>query len=214
MTTFTVSRSVTAGLLGLGVLLATAPAQAASVDLSSWSIIGDGITSSSGATLTNQSVPGDLFSDGNTTINVSGQSPADIFGTPNFETLLGLSQGAFTNQLGLDVYEGSAIRKTLTVAAGEALSFNFSFPVKDAQDVGFVKIGSTLVALGGSPFSYTFATGGDYDIAIGVADVGDYTNSSKLAISGAAINAVPTPALLPGLIGFGVAALRKRRQDA
>ncbi len=39
----------------------------------------------------------------------------------------------------------------------------------------------------------------------------DVTNPSSFSLS---ITAVPTPALLPGLVGFGVAALRKRKREA
>jgi hypothetical protein len=211
MTPFTLAKSVTASALGFGILFASSSAYAASVDLSTWSIIGDGIKSSGSVTLTNQTLPGDLVSDGGTTINVSGQNPVSVFDSPNLETQLGLAQGALDIPFGGSVEEGSAIRSILTAAAGEAFSFNWAFPVKDAQDVGFVKIGNTLLTLSGSsPFSYTFTTGGSYDIAIGVVDINDFTNSSKLEITNAQLNAVPTPVLLPGLIGFGIAALRRR----
>ncbi|GAB4462251.1 MAG: hypothetical protein OHK0037_12850 [Elainellaceae cyanobacterium] len=39
----------------------------------------------------------------------------------------------------------------------------------------------------------------------------DFTNPSTYSLS---LKVVPTPALLPGLVGMGLAALRKRREEA
>jgi len=56
-------------------------------------------------------------------------------------------------------------------------------------------------------------------LSIKIADVGDSSLDSAVFIKGGTVgvqppNQVPTPALLPGLIGLGVAALRKRKGEA
>jgi hypothetical protein len=55
-------------------------------------------------------------------------------------------------------------------------------------------------------------------LTIKIADVGDSALDSAVFIKGSSIGVVPptdipTPALLPGLLGMGVAALRKRKQE-
>jgi len=46
-----------------------------------------------------------------------------------------------------------------------------------------------------------------------VLDEGDFVVSSVLNLENAQYRAVPTPALLPGLVAMGIAALRKNRED-
>ena len=56
-------------------------------------------------------------------------------------------------------------------------------------------------------------------LSIKIADVGDSSYDSAVFIKGGSIavvppNAIPTPALLPGLIGLGLGVLRKRKAEA
>ena len=66
--------------------------------------------------------------------------------------------------------------------------------------------------------SYQISTTGNYTLGFGVFNSGDNGFNSTLLIDNVTGNvsptAVPTPALLPGLIGLGVAALRKRKTEA
>lgn len=70
--------------------------------------------------------------------------------------------------------------------------------------------------------SYNIATAGRYNLQLGVVNWNDSEYQSGLAFDGATIGGqligddqtIPTPALLPGLIGMGVAALRKRRNES
>jgi hypothetical protein len=223
MTNFTVSQSVSAGLLGLSVLLATSPAQA--LDLTGWSKTGDVSVAGSGGSVTN-AFPGD---DGVINFNVSPTAPADINA---LESFLNLSP----NTLSSDFVEGSAIKQTFNAQAGDTFSFNWNFftnePANGSPDYAFVTINSSVNVLatiaqaltpsspftrqtGISAFSYTFPTAGSYQIGIGLIDSNDTVTSSALSLGNASYTSViPTPALLPGLIGFGVAALRKRKQAA
>jgi hypothetical protein len=70
--------------------------------------------------------------------------------------------------------------------------------------------------------SYNLAAAGTYALRFGVVNWTDTAYDSGLAFDGATIagkpiepgTPIPTPALLPGLIGMGVAAWRKRKADA
>jgi hypothetical protein len=53
-----------------------------------------------------------------------------------------------------------------------------------------------------------------YRVAIGLVDVNEVSGSSILTVNNANITAVPTPALLPGLIALGMRVRAKRRQSA
>ena len=67
---------------------------------------------------------------------------------------------------------------------------------------------------GNGSYTYNFATTRDYTIGLGVVDVGDYGVTSALQVSNFQYTAVPTPAMLPGLVGLGLGLLRKRKSDA
>jgi len=112
-------------------------------------------------------------------------------------------------------YEGSAFKTS--VNAGDTLSFNWDFTLfgtdKDYAFTVYNGVKTDLAtATGTGSFSQTFSQPGNF--SFGVVDVGDYVGNSPLLISSADYgNAtpIPTPALLPGLIGMGVAAWRKRK---
>ncbi len=202
------------GLASLGSLALNTPAQAFSFN--TWTPYGDVTSSSNTATLTN-AAPGGI-DDGGIIRNVSGNAPQDIF---TLESNLGLSSVLQDNPI-----EGSAIQISQLAQAGDSFSFNWLFTTYDPgnpafpirPDRGFVAINNgsspvvTYLTPGSpSPFSYTFATAGNYTISIGVFDQDDVVNSSVLSVSNAQYIAVPTPALLPGLVGMGLATLRRHR---
>jgi hypothetical protein len=201
------------GIMLVSSLAASIPAQAASLDLSTWTIYGDAVVSPNSATITNALVDG--TDDDGSILNVSGSDPLDV-GT--LETSLGLPPGT----LGFDAQEGSAIGTLLSsINAGDVFSFSWNFSVLDSFDLGFVTIDDVatpgldlpvFTLTGTSPFSYTFAAAGNYRIAIGVVDQTDFINSSVLNISNAQLVPIPTPALLPGLIGLGLSVWRKRKE--
>ncbi len=209
----------TIGLVSIGTLALAHPAQAASLDLTTWGKFGDVSATSARATLTNAAIPSSVTisddSEGGRAINrnVSGTS-ALFFASDSLEEALTLSEGA----LGLDAVEGSAIQTILNnVMAGDKFSFNWVFRTFDTDNIdrAFVTINDAVFNLAGTnPFSYTFTGAGNYRVAIGLVDVDDAIQSSILTVNNADFTAVPTPALLPGLIALGLRAGTKRRRAA
>jgi hypothetical protein len=196
------------GVVAIGSLALAQPAQAASLNLTTWTKFGDVQTTAAQAQITN------AFSSGvdDTPINrnISGNNPLLIDG---LENSLALPLGT----IGTDAFEGSAIQTTLTgVAAGDKFGFNWNFQTFDNLfiDRAFVTINNSVFNLTGTnPFSFTFTGAGNYRIAIGVVDVDDLVGSSILTVNNANFTAVPTPALLPGLIAWGLRSSLKRRRS-
>lgn len=67
--------------------------------------------------------------------------------------------------------------------------------------------------------SYSILTAGNYRLQFGVTNVADNAFQSGLAFDGASIagnpiTAVPTPAMLPGLVGMAMGVWRKRKNQA
>jgi hypothetical protein len=213
------------GMVTIGTLVLAHPAQAAKLNLGSWSSFGDVVSTSAQAQLTNAVNPATGFGDDDfigldpINRNISGRNPLYLATEP-LEPYLTLSQGA----LGLDAVEGSAIQTVLNVMAGDKFSFDWNFTTFDSLNIdrAFVAINNVVNKLvdnkattltGSGPFSYTFTGAGSYRIAIGLFDVKDAFSSSVLTVSNANIAAVPTPAILPGLIALGLGASAKRRRS-
>lgn len=205
-----INKAIVLSLFSLSGFTIVSPSFAASLDLSNWDKSGDTIAVPGQATLTN------AFSDGSddaSNYNVSSNDPTYI---DSLETFLGLKSG----DLGLDATEGSAIKKAFNVLAGDIISFDYSFLTYDTfkGDRAFVTVSNSVIPLtGSSPFSYTFATAGTYNVGIGVIDVIDNIGSSTLSVTNALVtNANPQPVPEPittlGSIlagGFGVMLKRK-----
>jgi hypothetical protein len=64
----------------------------------------------------------------------------------------------------------------------------------------------------GAPFSNSYARGYSYDYNPGNV-LGGYGDNASFSGATPAPNAIPTPALLPGLIGMGVSVLRKHKRS-
>ncbi|GAB1539886.1 hypothetical protein NUACC21_25540 [Scytonema sp. NUACC21] len=198
-------------LFSLGSFSIASPSFAASLDVGSWARSGDVSQTAGQATLTNASADG---SDDVINYNVSGNNPSGI---SNLETFLGVSQGT----LGLDATEGSAIQTALNVIAGDTFSFDWNFTTFDTRSIdrAFVTIGNSVFNLDGTSgrFSRTFDTPGTYNIGIGVIDVDDFTNSSRLTLSNANQEPVPEPLTILGsltALGFGASLRRRFRKKA
>jgi hypothetical protein len=115
----------------------------------------------------------------------------------------------------LDALEGSALQ--LSVNTGDQLTFDFSSLLVDADDYAFTVLNGAVTRLSGSgTLSQIFGSSGLF--SIGIVDLGDTAGDSSLSLSNATFTptatAVPTPALLPGLVGLGLAAMRKRKQQS
>jgi hypothetical protein len=154
----------------LSAIAFSTPAYSINVDLGTFDAIGD-------------------VSNSNTTIN-SGSTIFTGGGSGSLEEFLGFTGGYFDSVIPDNTY-GSAIKKTLSFNAGDQFSFNWTFNTSDS-DQAFVSIGNAIAVLStGSPYSYTFANSGNYQVAMGVLDVGDSTGVSTLTLSNAQIQAVP-----------------------
>ncbi|WP_373002074.1 VCBS domain-containing protein [Sulfurimonas sp.] len=94
-----------------------------------------------------------------------------------------------------DTAEGSALKVVLDTAAGETVSFDWTFDLRDwdyMQDAAFVVVDGVVTTLAdgsidaNGTFSYEFATAGEHTIVVGVLNNHDnqgYGGSSLLAIS-------------------------------
>ncbi len=214
------------GLATAGSLFAAAnSAFAATLDLSTWTPIGDTVT-------TIQPVTGaqvDLLSG----FNNFFQSNGTISGAPaatlaNLNTFLGSSISGTT---------GSAIKTVLNIAnAGDALNFSYDFNAgKKGSDIAFLVVNGAITPFattasatgsGALPFfsasqsgtyTYTFSVPGTYNIGLGViSEVSDAAGGplgSGLGIAGANVQAVPEPSITLGMLGAGiVGAIQRRRQ--
>jgi hypothetical protein len=157
--------------------------------------------------------------------NRSGTSAAEI---SLIETFAGVAP--FGLDIGGPASEGSVMRQSFSVIAGDAITFNFWFSLLSEpsppgfQDVGFVAVNGTVFSIldpavnpAMGSFSHTFATGGLATVAIGVLDIGDYVGNSELRVDNIMVTAVPEPEhfamLLAGLGLVGGVVSRRRAAD-
>jgi len=182
----------------LGAIAFSTPAYSINVDLSTFNSIGD-------------------VSNSNTTINSgTGSTVITGGGSGSLEDSLGLTGGAFDTAIPNNVY-GSAIKQTLSFNASDQFSFNWTFNTSDS-DQAFVSINNAIQVLSGSnPYSYTFGTSGDYQVAMGVLDVNDSLGISTLNLSNAQIQAVPWETDALSVVGttllFGIGIWKKYKSS-
>ncbi len=199
--------------------------------LNGWSSLGDVAVSAGAAVLTTASLDADDAPAANAAFNVSG-SAAALVGMPGgLEDFAGLPLGALDPDpaAGTWAFEGSALQQTLTVQAGDSLSFDWTFasnedPLTGMNDYAFVLIGDVLTVLGdvaggatGQHFSYAFSSAGNVKLVFGVVDINDYVGTSRLGIDAVRVEAsqsVPEPGTLAlGLGGLLVGAARLRNKQ-
>lgn len=167
--------------------------------------------------------------------NFSG-TPAAAVGQPGgVEEFAGLQLGALDPNPanGIAAFEGSAIKQSFAVQAGDKLSFDWMYATVDPLlgDYAFVSINNTVFRLGDKSnltsvddgigfstpdtFTYTFGQAGQVVLALGVVDVGDYNGTSALLVDNVQLAPVPEPEsyalLLAGLGLMGTVARRRRR---
>lgn len=143
------------------------------------------------------------------------------------EQFLGLSSGSLTGAV-----EGSAIKQTITVNAGDKLTFSWNFltnevpanaeyndfaffslsninQLANTYDATFFSFSRLAQQTGYQPYTYNFATAGTYTLGFGVVDVGDTTVNSALLVDNVKLTPVPEPTTMLGILmgmGFGYAA--------
>lgn len=220
-----------AGALALG-LIAAKPASAAIVngsfegspDFTGWTITGNSVIVDNTFKTPPDGVLQALMSTGPQG-NTGG--PANPVTAASLETFLGLSAGSLTGQ---GAVEGSAIKQSVTVAAGDVISFKYDFatneptPSATTNDFGFVSVDNTvakladthsvfapttpdlssfaLVETGYHQFSITFLSAGTFTLGFGAVDVGDTLGQSGLLVD--QVVQGPGPATGPGItVGGG-----------
>jgi hypothetical protein len=150
------------------------------------------------------------------------------------ETFLGLAAGTLDGLIAADATAGSAIKQTITVSAGDMLTFDWNFLTDEMvggsiPDFTFVSIvsgtseiladvtSSTFVSsdtpfsneTGFTMFPYTFPTSGTFTLGFGVMHATDNEVDSGLLLDNVTI--IPEPATM-ALLGLGsLVLLRKRR---
>ncbi len=140
-----------------------------------------------------------------------------------------------------EVFEGSAIKTSFTVEAGDTLTFDWNFLTDSKEEEGFndfafVTLSATVLAdtystfpdslidltkfqyqTGYQTFSYTFTTAGTYTLGIGVTDVGDGAVESGLLIDDVVMSStppatdVPEPTSVLGVLALGALGFASRR---
>ncbi|MGI1669179.1 MAG: hypothetical protein K6L74_02510 [Neptuniibacter sp.] len=144
------------------------------------------------------------------------------------ETFGGFYAGALDAEMGTDVTEGSAIKSTIEVEAGDTLSFDWVWdtddylPFNDFAFVGLSLLGIeevlASVAISGDygttsgSYSWTAGAAGVLTYVIGVVDVGDTAVTSYLNVSKLSPVPVPAAALLFGSALLGFAGFSARRK--
>lgn len=218
-TRFSVITSIAASLLSLSSFLGTASSAVAAQNNDSFCPVVNG--SFETGDFTGWDTIGRAFiqtttSDVNST-NGNKQAQLDTFSAQTVDVVqianfLNIKVDTLTN-IG-EVFEGSAIKTTVTVKAGDILSFDWNFFTDDFRAINYndfafftvSQIGSQKLAdtfsmfpsnltnstnfqnqTGFSTYTYTFSQAGTYNLGFGVVDVGDGAFDSGLLIDNVAI---------------------------
>jgi len=228
-------------LLGLAF---AAPAYAAprALDLTTGLAGGDALALSASSVFLTTAL--DANDDAGTDFNFSGAAPLAAGGA--LEAFTGHPAGEFdisrfdgsTSQ----AMEGSAfVMQNVTVAAGDMLSFDWTFYTNEAAtgalaDAAYFSVLNNMTALlanaadgitgdaglsgfraaTGSTFSHTFTQAGTFSLVFAVVDTDDFTTSSALAVNNLAITPVPEAEdwmlMLAGLGLVGMMVSRNKRR--
>ncbi len=190
-------------------------------EFSAWSASGDAALVDDVAFLTN------AFSNGTDDAVNLNNSGTDPLTTVSLEAFVGLSGGDFL-VAGYDISEGTAIKQTFGVLAGDSITFAWQYLTNDINfDLAFIVLNgvvSSLVdgssTLPGSSYGYSNTVSGTYTsapfasdttvtLSIGVADTGDFSTSSALRVT----SIIPEPSSLT-LVGLGLAGIVGFRRRA
>jgi hypothetical protein len=237
------------GWLSGAIITATlsAGASAADLQLTQWQTLGDvKIISADRAELSTDAKQDDDADLGVSAgkFNFSGNPAAAIgFGTPPLlEDFLGINASQL--DIGGFAYEGSALKTTLTVRAGDVLTFQGQFFTNETaaaigpfNDYAFllaegkvIKLADVTEAIISSSFfasetieknyNYSFTTAGTYTLAFGAIDLTDFPLTSALSIRNVRLIPTTTPETVPesspvgGIVLLGIFGVAARYRKA
>ncbi|QZZ22774.1 PTPA-CTERM sorting domain-containing protein [Leptothermofonsia sichuanensis E412] len=149
-----------------------------------------------------------------TLTNTNADGSVDTSGVPNSITITGGDNGSFT--FGLTDY-------VTTATTAGLVSFNWNYGTRDSSPFwdpfGYIVNGvftqltnSAGPTIQNGSVSFNVALGDSFGFRIRTVD--NLAGRASATISNFNVQAIPTPALLPGLIGLGLGALRKRKGQA
>jgi len=217
------TRKLLAGLGLMAALSGNAFAQAGTGSLTNWSVFGDAVSQGGAITLTTARLDG-------------GEDQASNLSTHAAVDISVLESAAGVAPYGLDLspddygFEGSLVGQSFAAAAGDTLSFDWSFSTLEAffEDRAFVVINGEVITLAtlsapgaaSQTFSYTVGATNTLSLSFGVIDTVDYLGVSSLSISNLQLTPATAPIPEPGtyallLGGLGVLGfVARRRRDA
>ncbi len=229
-------KSVSTFALSLA-LLTSAPAAVVNGNFASplstgWTTLGDVSIQSGAAFLTTSTV---LDQDDPPapagTFNFSA-APAVETGIPGGpEEFAGLATGDLDPEPGAGnfAFEGSVMKQTFNVPAGEFLTFDWQILTNDDanDDYAFITINGVLTVLGTqavattgstpfaresvtSTFSRGFPSAGPVTLAFGIVDTGDFNTTSALRVDNVALVPEPSATILATLLAAGLLVRRRR----
>lgn len=201
--------------------------------LNGWSALGDVNLQAGAILMTTASVDfEDDFPEAAGAFNASGTAAAETGVVGGIEDFIGVAMGTLNVQDNF-AFEGSVLKQTFNVNAGDTLTFNWNFFTNEASngaDYAFVSINGTLTQLaapadainsslpyaytsGFQTFSQTFNAASSVTLAFGVVDVNDYNVTSALWFDNVAV--VPEPETYAMfLAGLGLMGFASRRKHA
>ncbi|RYD40717.1 MAG: PEP-CTERM sorting domain-containing protein [Verrucomicrobiaceae bacterium] len=195
--------------------------------LAGWTIGGDVTTGlHSGRHVAVVTTAHSSLEEGADAINGSGFDPLVAGG--ELEDFVGITVGGLDRDILEQATEGSALKLTMTVAAGDVLTFDWNLLTHDSMgmDYAFFVVNGVVVntfssalatnaaagafgnETGFASVSYEFTSSGPVEIAFGVVDMVDYIGTSTLMVGNVSIPE-PSAALL-GALGL-IPLLRRRR---
>jgi hypothetical protein len=201
--------------------------------LNGWSALGDVNLQAGAILMTTASVYfEDDFPESAGAFNASGNAAAEVAVVGGVEDFIGIPLGALDSNDNF-AFEGSVLKQTFNVNAGDTLTFNWNFFTNESStgaDYAFVSINGALTTLatpldatnsslpyayttGFQTFNQTFNTASSVTLAFGVVDVNDYNVTSALWFDNVAV--VPEPETYAMLLaGLGLLGFASRRKQA
>jgi hypothetical protein len=201
--------------------------------LNGWSALGDVNLQAGAILMTTASVDfEDDFPEAAGAFNASGTAAAETGVVGGIEDFIGIAMGTLNVNENF-AFEGSVLKQTFNVNAGDTLTFNWNFFTNETSsgaDYAFVSINGNLTQLatpsnasssslpyayttGFQTFSQTFDAASSITLAFGVVDVNDYNVTSALWFDNVAV--VPEPETYAMfLAGLGLMGFASRRKQA